>query len=139
MENAKHSEPTRIPVKATLNQWDPTRIKSVRPTAEPDATHWLELNGDELFAVHEDSNKSDGRGPRFLHSRHLDFDSARRTAIGKGVQGSMGELSLCAPKEVPVMAYAADGTTVQVALNVEYPTVPWESRLTHIDVPDTQG
>lgn len=130
----ENQTPTAIPVKLYYKPWDRNRehgIDSVRPVDESE--YILRLEPGDLFVVHEDTNKSDGRGPRIQHSRHLDLANACRTARGLGVQGSLGGIGIQAPTSRDIMAFDADGNEVVVATTVEYVPVRWENRVRQAD------
>ncbi|XKH58404.1 hypothetical protein LG293_17410 (plasmid) [Citricoccus nitrophenolicus] len=126
----ENQTPTAIPVKLYYKPWDRNRehgIDSVRPVDESE--YILRLEPGDVFAVFEDSNKSDGRGPRFLHSLHLDLGYATLSARGLGVQGSLGDIGIQAPTSRDIMAFDADGNEVVVATTIEYRPVNWEKRI----------
>lgn len=74
------------------------------------------LTGNEHFLVLEDTNKSDGYGPRVEAGRYFEYEDAYRAAQGKGVQGGCGEVVLVT--EVGVEQYTViDGNGEAVVLS----------------------
>ena len=90
----------------------------------------LTLEDGEYFQVLEDTNKSDGFGPRSAAGNYLDYRDALMAARGKGVQGSLGHIQIMTLAKVEqITAIDHDGHEVVMGTRPVWRSVDIPSRL----------
>jgi hypothetical protein len=112
-------------------------VRKAKPAPVDTATHTLTLCDNEVFAVYEDQNKSDGYGGRSIVGYFTDLETAHTAARGMGVQGSLGDIRISLPVPTEVHAVNRDGSKTAIGTNTSFHPVSWESRLALLD-PDTE-
>lgn len=118
---------------------------AVHPTSEPvadekgrwgDKKYGVEfiITGNEHFLVMEDTNKSDGCGPRVEAGRYFDYADAYRAAQGKGVQGGLGVIQIVVESGVSdYIVIGPDGEKVVLETSIYWSTQDLSKRLRLLD------
>lgn len=83
----------------------------------------LPIYDGEFFQVLEDTDKSEGRGPRSAAGNYLEYVDARIASRGKGAQGGAGYVELMTPAVKVVTAIDGEGNEVVMG-----ETKVWSSR-----------